>query len=123
MLIIESKLNEYRKNGNVQFVYAVKSTLQGQDETDELEAYKASCGQFYREDDKTGKPLFYTQRPAATGSELRLTSKGRYSVISGSLEEDIEKAAILKAKEVAKLEAMKEFFGMSKLEMLEAMKS
>ena len=122
MLIIGTKLNEYIKNGATQFVYGVKSTLQGQDATDELEAYKASCGSFYREDDKTQQPLFYTQRIAKVGNELRLTTKGRFSVVS-NLEEEVEKSELLKAKEMAKLKAAQEFFGMSKAEMLEAMYS
>lgn len=59
------------KNGNTTFVYNVDGT------TKEVEEFKTAQGDFYREDDKTGKPLWFTTRCIGNSGKLVITSKGK----------------------------------------------
>lgn len=122
MLIIKAKVNQYMKAGVAQFVYSVKS-----DSTDpkivekELAAYKAACGTYYREDDQSKEPLFFSQRVCKPGAELKEAKNGRYTALTEDLEAMVEAKEGLKSREIAKLQAATEFFGMSKQELLQTM--
>lgn len=64
-------VRSYRsKKGNVTFVYSVH----GKDA--ELAAYKTASGEFYRTDDATGVPLWFTTRFIGDNGTLILTSNG-----------------------------------------------
>ena len=66
-----SFVRSYRsKNGNATFVYGVSGS------SDELNAFKSAQGDYYREDDKTGKPLFFTTRFIGKAGELIITTSG-----------------------------------------------
>ena len=67
------KVRNYRsKNtGKPVFVYEVSGTAT------ELEAFKSAQGEFYREDDKTGKPLFFTVNFMGEQGNLIITSAGK----------------------------------------------
>ena len=56
------QVNEYTKNGKTQFVYAVDGTKE------ELAKYKTVKGEFYREHEGTGKPLFFSQDSLPNGT-------------------------------------------------------
>lgn len=58
------------RNGNRTFVYAVSGTQA------ELEAFKEAQGEFYREDDTTGTPLWFTTRCIGKTGTLLITEKG-----------------------------------------------
>ncbi len=89
MLIIKSKVNEYLKNGNPIFVYTVVSNLQDAKEAvKEVESFKSSQGVNYRENEQK-EPLYFSQRPITAGAELKLTSKGRFTVFSTESLEDL----------------------------------
>ncbi len=60
--------------GNVVFRYTVNGTPA------ELEAYKKAQGEFYREQDITKKPLFFTTRSAGNSANLIITQKGKVIV-------------------------------------------
>lgn len=51
-----TKIREYMKNGKPRFVYAVSGSKE------ELAKYKKIQGEYYREDDKTGAPIYNTGR-------------------------------------------------------------
>lgn len=59
------------KQGNTVFVYAVTAT--GKD----LEAFKTASGDFYREDEKTNQPLWFTTRCIGNTGKLVITAKGK----------------------------------------------
>lgn len=59
------------KNGNTTFVYNVDGTPK------QIEEFKTAQGDFYREDDKTGKPLWFTTRCIGNSGKLVITSKGK----------------------------------------------
>jgi len=66
-----SMQRSYRsKNGNTTFVYQVDGTKA------ELEQFKAAQGEYYREDETTGKPLWFTTRFAGNTGKLLITSNG-----------------------------------------------
>lgn len=66
------KVRNYRsKNtGKPVFVYEVSGTA------DELKAYKKAQGEFFREDDTTGAPLYFTTNFMGNDGNLIITSKG-----------------------------------------------
>ena len=59
------------KNGNTTFVYGVSGS------TEELEAFKAAQNDFYREDEETGKPLWFTVDYAGKNTDLVITRSGK----------------------------------------------
>lgn len=59
------------KNGNTTFVYNVEGT------PTQVAEFKTAQGDFYREDDKTGKPLWFTTRCIGNTGKLVITSKGK----------------------------------------------
>lgn len=64
-------LRSYRsRNGNPTFVYSVHGTAE------ELEAYADAQGDYYREDDNTGDPLWFTTRCIGTSGKLIITTNG-----------------------------------------------
>ncbi|TXI89735.1 MAG: hypothetical protein E6Q36_02870 [Chryseobacterium sp.] len=71
MNITVKLLRSYVKNGKDMFVYAVSAT--GKD----LEAYKASQGDFYREDEQTKSPLWFSLNCIGDRGKLIITSKGK----------------------------------------------
>lgn len=60
------------QKGNKTFVYTVSGT------PEQMEAYKKSKGDFYREDEKTKEPLFFTTRYFGEKGSLVVTSKGEF---------------------------------------------
>ncbi len=58
------------KNGNRTFVYAVSG------KPSDLEAYKEAQGEFYRVDDKTNEPLWFTTRCIGKNGTLIITDNG-----------------------------------------------
>lgn len=65
-------IRSYRsKNGNPTFVYAVSGNQA------DLEAFKAAQGEFYREDEKTGAPLWFTTRCVGDNGKLIITTNGK----------------------------------------------
>lgn len=72
---MNSKLvNQYRKRetGKLVFVYAISGTVE------ELAAYKASKGDFYREDAKTKEPLLFSNRFVGQECPITKTEKGEF---------------------------------------------
>lgn len=64
-------LRSYRsKNGNPTFVYAVSGNQA------DLDAFKEAQGEYYREDDKTGSPLWFTTRCIGNSGTLIITTNG-----------------------------------------------
>ena len=64
-------IRNYRsKNGTPTFVYEVEGSKA------ELEAYQEAQGVHYREDEDTGKPLFFTTRFAGNRIDLIVTASG-----------------------------------------------
>lgn len=65
-------IRSYRsKKGNPTFVYGITGSAE------ELEAYKVAQGTFYREDDATGQPLWFTTRCVGDSGELIITTNGK----------------------------------------------
>lgn len=58
------------KNGNATFVYSVSGNAS------ELAAYEEAQGEFYREDETTGQPLWFTTRCVGKTGSLIITTKG-----------------------------------------------
>ena len=117
-LIIAQKVNQYIKAGTPIFVYEIKSSeTEVAKAKEELDAYKKSQGDYYRESEAK-KPIYFSQRPVESGSELSLTKGGRYQVLR-----DLEGVAEHKEAEAvtqeAKLEAIRRFTGLSKAQMAE----
>lgn len=70
--MIVDLLRSYRsKNGNVTFVYTVKGSQT------QLDEFKDAQGEYYREDDETGKPLFFTTRCIGDTGKLLITTNGK----------------------------------------------
>lgn len=66
-----SYLRSYRsKNGNATFVYTVSGSAS------DLAAFADAQGEFYREDEQTGKALWFTTRCIGKHGSLIITSKG-----------------------------------------------
>ena len=59
------------KQGNTVFVYAVSATAK------QLEEFKTAAGDFYREDEKTNAPLWFTTRCIGNTGKLVITAKGK----------------------------------------------
>lgn len=67
-----SLIRSYRsKAGNVTFVYGVSGNEAS------LEAFKKAQGEFYRESDDDGTPLWFTTRCIGERGELIITSNGK----------------------------------------------
>lgn len=65
-------IRSYRsKNGNATFVYGVTGSA------NDLEAYKEAQGEFYREDETTGQPLWFTTRCVGDNGKLIITTNGK----------------------------------------------
>ena len=65
-------IRTYRsKNGNPTFVYEVSGSA------NDLAAYKDAQGEFYREDEKTGTPLWFTTRCVGDSGSLIITTNGK----------------------------------------------
>lgn len=65
-------IRSYRsKNGNPTFVYAVSGTA------NDLAAFKEAQGEFYREDESTGSPLWFTTRCVGDNGKLIITTNGK----------------------------------------------
>lgn len=58
------------KNGNATFVYSVSGSA------NDLAAYEDAQGEFYREDETTGQPLWFTTRCVGKTGNLIITTKG-----------------------------------------------
>lgn len=58
------------KNGNRTFVYTVTGS------NAEMEAYKEAQGEYYREDEKTGNPLWFTTKCIGKAGTLLITDNG-----------------------------------------------
>ena len=75
-------LGSYRNgNGNLVFRYEVNGTAT------EIENYKVSQGDNYRESDTTGKPLYFTSRFVGNDAKLIITSKGKVVADMSELEQ------------------------------------
>ena len=64
-------IRTYKKNGNSVFVYEVQATPQ------EIEKLKEAQGEYFREDEVTKKPLFFTTRNVGPKGKLIITGKGQ----------------------------------------------
>ncbi len=111
MLTISRKVNQYLKNGNAIFVYEIEGSKE------ELAAYKKSQGEYYRESDAK-KPMYFSQRPIEPGAELTATKSGRYQVLQ-DLEGTVAAREQAATQAFGKLEAIRQFTGMSKAQMQE----
>ena len=58
------------KNGHATFVYKVTGSAA------DLASYEEAQGEYYREDDTTGEPLWFTTRCIGQSGSLIITSKG-----------------------------------------------
>ena len=58
------------KNGNPTFVYGVSGNAS------DLAAYKSAQGEFYREDETSGTPLWFTTRCVGQAGDLIITTNG-----------------------------------------------
>lgn len=59
------------KNGNTVFVYGVTANAK------QLEEFKTASGDFYREDEKSAQPLWFTTRCIGNTGKLVITAKGK----------------------------------------------
>lgn len=65
-------IRSYRsKNGNPTFVYSVSGNA------NDLAALKEAQGEFYREDETTGSPLWFTTRCVGDNGKLIITTNGK----------------------------------------------
>lgn len=65
-------IRSYRsKNGNPTFVYSVSGNA------NDLAAFKEAQGEFYREDETTGSPLWFTTRCVGDNGKLIITTNGK----------------------------------------------
>jgi len=112
MLSIETKVNQYVKNGSSIFVYSLIGDKK------DLEAYKVSQGVNYREDETTKKPLYFSQRVCNAGDVLNATKGGRYQVYQDLESKDAQlQTAIIG--NLGKLEAVRQLSGLSKAQFTE----
>jgi hypothetical protein len=75
-IVYKSVFPHTDKNGIVRdrFVFEVEGSEK------DLAQYKTAQGDFYSEDKKSGKPLFYSFNCAVDGSKLVITEKGKVFV-------------------------------------------
>jgi hypothetical protein len=64
-------LRTYKKNGNPVFVYEVNANQA------EVEKLKEAQGDYFRLDEVTGKPLFFTTKNVGNTGKLIITAKGQ----------------------------------------------
>jgi len=65
-------IRSYRsKKGNATFVYGVTGSA------NDLASYKEAQGTYYREDDTTGQPLWFTTRCVGENGTLIITTNGK----------------------------------------------
>lgn len=69
-LSVQMQRSYKSKNGNRTFVYAVSG------KPSDIEAYKEAQGEFYREDDKTNNPLWFTTKCIGKNGTLIITDNG-----------------------------------------------
>ena len=69
-LSVQMQRSYKSKNGNRTFVYTVSG------KPSDIEAYKEAQGEFYREDDKTNNPLWFTTRCIGKTGTLIITDNG-----------------------------------------------
>lgn len=100
--------NSYRKsNGNVVFAY----TLSGSQA--EIDAYKAHSAENYREDD--GKPMYFSTRPAAIGTEIGISqTTGNYYI-----KEDLLAQETTVQDRVLTLRALAQFGGFNRAQLVQ----
>ncbi len=70
MLQVKSVRDYVSKNGNDTFVYEVSGDKAA------MTAFKKAQGEYYREDDKSGTPLWFTTRFIGNSGKLIITSNG-----------------------------------------------
>lgn len=108
---IKAKINQYTKNGAIIFVYTLIGTIE------ELEAYKASQGVNYRENE-LNEPLYFSQRICEVNADLTLTRSGRYMVLQ-DLEQKATQLDTATTSALGKLNAIAQYCGLSKLQLQE----
>ena len=69
-LSVQMQRSYKSKNGNRTFVYTVSG------KPSDIEAYREAQGEFYREDDKTNNPLWFTTRCIGKTGTLIITDNG-----------------------------------------------
>lgn len=69
-LSVQMQRSYKSKNGNRTFVYTVSG------KPSDIEAYREAQGEFYREDDKTSNPLWFTTRCIGKTGTLIITDNG-----------------------------------------------
>ena len=111
MLTVKSKVREYIRNGSPVFVYALAGSKE------ELAEYKKTQGDYYREEEKTKEPLFFSPRPIATGTQLAPNREGTRFVVQQDLEAQVAATETAKNAQLGKLQAMQEFLGLTKAQM------
>lgn len=114
MITIKNKLEPYRKpvTGTVVFRYTITGSKE------EMAEYKKIAGEFYREDENTKEVLFFSNIPIALGTALTKNREGTKYFVKTDLEVEAVKAAELEAAELAKLNALQKFSGMSAAEIV-----
>lgn len=69
-LSVQMQRSYKSKNGNRTFVYTVSG------KPSDIEAYREAQGEFYREDDKTNNPLWFTTKCIGKTGKLIITDNG-----------------------------------------------
>ena len=69
-LSVQMQRSYKSKNGNRTFVYTVSG------KPSDIEAYREAQGEFYREDDKTNNPLWFTTKCIGKTGTLNITDNG-----------------------------------------------
>ncbi len=69
-LSVQMQRSYKSKNGNRTFVYTVSG------KPSDIEAYREAQGEFYREDDKTNNPLWFTTKCIGKTGTLIITDNG-----------------------------------------------
>lgn len=69
-LSVQMQRSYKSKNGNRTFVYTVSG------KPSDIEAYREAQGEFYREDDKTNNPLWFTTKCIGKNGTLIITDNG-----------------------------------------------
>ena len=70
-LSVQMQRSYKSKNGNRTFVYTVSG------KPSDIEAYREAQGEFYREDDKTNNPLWFTTKCIGKTGTLIITDNGK----------------------------------------------
>ena len=118
MIVIKAKINQYVKNGNIQFVYTIESTApKAEDKAKELAEYKSSRGEYYRENEAK-EPLYFSQRICNVGDQLTKTTKGAFQVLS-DLESTAAQIETQTNAALAKFNALAQFTGLTKAQLAE----